>query len=118
MATRAFKVIGASAWVALSSMTGALAQTQAAPASGAAAPSQAFVASPPGATACLGCHGPEATALPSLARLSSADIEAALADYRDGKREPTLMNRIAKGFSPEESKAIADWLAAQAGSKP
>ncbi|MDB5510478.1 MAG: cytochrome [Hyphomicrobiales bacterium] len=113
MAGRASTVLGASV-LALVSLAGALAQTPAAPTSGAAA----FITSPPGATACLGCHGPEATALPSLARLSARDIETALAEFREDKREPTLMNRIAKGFTAEESKAIAEWLAAHAGKAP
>jgi sulfide dehydrogenase cytochrome subunit len=77
-----------------------------------------FVAAPPGATACLGCHGAGATALPSLARLSADEITTAMAAFRDGTREATLMNRIAKGFTPDESKAIADWLSAQQGKKP
>jgi cytochrome c553 len=34
-------------------------------------------------------------------------------DFRAGKREATIMNRIAKGFSDEETRAIAVWLAAQ-----
>jgi cytochrome c553 len=33
--------------------------------------------------------------------------------FRSGGREATLMNRIAKGFTPEESRAIAKWLATQ-----
>ncbi|MDB5650449.1 MAG: hypothetical protein JWL62_1969 [Hyphomicrobiales bacterium] len=80
--------------------------------------SQNFVAAPPGATACLGCHGAGATAFPPLSRLSSDEIATAMTGFRDGTREATLMNRIAKGFTPEESKAIADWLAAQQGKKP
>lgn len=68
---------------------------------------------PPGASACLGCHGAAPTTLPSLSGLSARDIETAMNDYRSGAREATLMNRIAKGFTPDESRAIAQWLAAK-----
>jgi cytochrome c553 len=70
-------------------------------------------AAPPGASACLGCHGATPTALPSLSDLSARDIETAMNDYRSGTREATLMNRIARGFTPDESRAIALWLAAK-----
>lgn len=113
MVGRAIPALAASV-LALVTLAGAFAQSPAAPQSGAAA----FVSSPPGATACLGCHGRESTALPSLSRLSAGEIEAALSDYREDKRAPTLMNRIAKGFTAEESKAIAAWLAAHPGQTP
>jgi sulfide dehydrogenase cytochrome subunit len=69
-------------------------------------------AAPPGASSCLGCHGAQPTSLPALSNLSASEIEAAMEQYRSGAREATLMNRIAKGFTPEESKAIAAWLSA------
>lgn len=62
---------------------------------------------PPGAISCSGCHGAEL----SLQSLSAEEIAAALAAYRDGSREATVMDRIARGFSEEESRAIADWIA-------
>ncbi len=68
---------------------------------------------PPGASSCLGCHGAQPTSLPALSNLSASDIENAMEQYRSGAREATLMNRIAKGFTPEESKAIAAWLSAK-----
>jgi cytochrome c553 len=34
-------------------------------------------------------------------------------DFRSGARQATVMDRIAKGFSDEETRAIAIWLAAQ-----
>jgi len=33
--------------------------------------------------------------------------------FRSGQRPSTVMGRIAKGFSDEEIRAIAGWLAAQ-----
>ena len=68
---------------------------------------------PPGASSCLGCHGAQPTSLPALSNLSASEIENAMEQFRSGAREATLMNRIAKGFTPEESKAIAVWLSAK-----
>jgi cytochrome subunit of sulfide dehydrogenase len=33
--------------------------------------------------------------------------------FRSGARPATVMDRIAKGFTDEEVKAIADWFGAQ-----
>ena len=65
---------------------------------------------PPGASSCLGCHGAQPAAMPPISTLTPAEIETAMEQFRSGAREATLMNRIAKGFTPEESKAIAAWL--------
>ena len=114
MVSHAIVLLAACALVASLAASGARAQNAAAPDKGAAA----FVSAPPGATACLGCHGQTPTALPSLSRLKADDITAAMQGFRDGTREATLMNRIAKGFTPEETRAIADWLAKQGGRTP
>ena len=70
---------------------------------------------PPGAAACSGCHstGAAATSIPRLFGRDAGDIEKAMAGFRDGSLPATVMNRIAKGFTDEESRAIAAWLAAQ-----
>ena len=73
---------------------------------------------PPGAASCLGCHAARPgveTPVPRLAGQSATAITTALAAYRSGERSGsgTIMNRIAKGFSPEESAAIAAWFAAR-----
>lgn len=71
---------------------------------------------PPGAASCSGCHSTGATADSSVSRLYGRDageITAAMAGFRDGSLPATVMNRIAKGFSDDESRAIAAWLAAQ-----
>jgi sulfide dehydrogenase cytochrome subunit len=70
---------------------------------------------PPGATSCSGCHSTGTTAS-SISRLygrDAGDIATAMAKFRDGSLPATVMNRIAKGFTDEESRAIATWLAAQ-----
>jgi cytochrome subunit of sulfide dehydrogenase len=71
---------------------------------------------PAGASACSGCHparGGVATSVPRLNGGNPAQILAAMQDFRSGKRPATVMDRIAKGFSDDEVKAIAAWYAAQ-----
>ncbi len=68
--------------------------------------------SPPGATACLGCHGPgrASTSVLPIHGQSPDDIVRAMQAFRSGQRAATVMDRIAKGFSDEETRAIAVWL--------
>ena len=71
---------------------------------------------PPGAASCSGCHSAGATAASPVSRLygrDAGDIMTAMAGFRDGSLPATVMNRIAKGFSDDELRAIAAWLAAQ-----
>ena len=52
----------------------------------------------------------------SVSRLYGRDageIMTAMTGFRDGSLPATVMNRIAKGFSDDELRAIAAWLAAQ-----
>jgi len=71
---------------------------------------------PPGAAACSGCHAAGAATANSVSRLSGRDageIMTAMTGFRDGSLPSTVMTRIAKGFSDDELRAIAAWLAAQ-----
>jgi cytochrome subunit of sulfide dehydrogenase len=71
---------------------------------------------PPGATSCSGCHPARASAqnkVPPLRGRDPAEIVAAMQAFRSGDRPSTVMGRIAKGFSDDETRAIAAWLAAQ-----
>ena len=71
---------------------------------------------PPGATSCSGCHPPTASAetkVPPIRGRNPAEIVAAMEAFRSGERPSTVMGRIAKGFSDDEIRAIAVWLAAQ-----
>jgi cytochrome subunit of sulfide dehydrogenase len=71
---------------------------------------------PPGAASCSGCHTSGAAAASPVTRLYGRDageIMTAMTGFRDGSLPATVMNRIAKGFSDDESRAIAAWLAAQ-----
>jgi len=54
---------------------------------------------PPGALSCSGCHPAART--------------AAMQAFKSGQVPSTVMDRIAKGFSDDEVKAIATWYGAQ-----
>ena len=74
--------------------------------------SAAWADGPAGAASCSGCHAPSTrveTPVPPLKGRSQADM----IDYKSGKRAGTIMDRIAKGFSDEEIRAIAAWYAGQ-----
>jgi cytochrome subunit of sulfide dehydrogenase len=80
------------------------------------APVLAASAPPPGAASCSGCHSAATTAGSPVSRLYGRDaneIMTAMTGFRDGSLPATVMNRIAKGFSDDEVRAIAAWLAAQ-----
>jgi cytochrome subunit of sulfide dehydrogenase len=71
---------------------------------------------PPGAASCSGCHAAGATSASTVSRLygrDAGDIMTAMTGFRDGSAPATVMTRIAKGFSDDELRAIAAWLAAQ-----
>jgi cytochrome c553 len=69
-------------------------------------------APPPGASSCSGCHGVAAPP-PVLHGRDPAEVVAALDAFRADAKPATVMNRIAKGFSHDETVAIASWVAAQ-----
>ena len=71
---------------------------------------------PPGAASCSGCHAANAkveTPVPPLKGRPAADITDAMIEFKSGKRAGTIMDRIAKGFSEEEIRAISAWYAGQ-----
>ena len=71
---------------------------------------------PPGAAACTGCHAASAkieTRVPRVAGRNPAEIVAAMEAFRSGQKPATVMDRIAKGFTDAEIRAIAEWLGAQ-----
>jgi sulfide dehydrogenase cytochrome subunit len=67
---------------------------------------------PPGASSCSGCHGAVGPPMVLTGR-DAAEIVADLDAFRSGTRPATVMDRIARGFSHDETVAIATWLAAQ-----
>jgi cytochrome c553 len=71
---------------------------------------------PPGATTCSGCHPAKRwvdTQVPRLNGRPVGDIIAAMQAFKSGSAASTVMGQIAKGFTSEEIKAIADWYASQ-----
>ncbi len=70
----------------------------------------AAAAPPPGASSCAGCHG--GGGMPALAGQPAEAITGAMLAYRAGQGSPTVMDRIARGFTEEEIRAIAAWVSA------
>ena len=71
---------------------------------------------PPGANSCSGCHAANAgvqTPVPPLKGRPAADIVSQMAAFKSGERKGTIMDRIAKGFAEEETRAIATWYEQQ-----
>ena len=71
---------------------------------------------PAGAASCSGCHPVNRwvdTPVPRLAGYKAEDMLAAMQAFKSGQRPSTVMDRIAKGYSDDEVRAIATWYAAQ-----
>jgi sulfide dehydrogenase cytochrome subunit len=67
---------------------------------------------PPGASSCSGCHG-RSGGMPPIAAKSADEIAATMLEYRSGQGSPTVMDRIAKGFTEREIRDIAAWIVQQ-----
>lgn len=67
---------------------------------------------PPGASSCLGCHSPTraGAAIPPLRGRDPAEVATLLRAFREGTVPATVMDRLARGFSEAESRAIAEWV--------
>jgi len=66
------------------------------------------------ANTCFSCHGTDghsAGAMPSINGKPAKFIELTLKAFRDGKKESTVMKRIAKGFNDAEIKSLAQYFA-------
>ena len=71
---------------------------------------------PAGAASCSGCHASNPrveTPVPPLAGRPAADIASQMIAFKAGQRPGTIMDRIAKGFSEDEIRAIAAWYESQ-----
>ena len=72
---------------------------------------------PPGATSCSGCHAPAgrvaAPSIPPINGLPAADLVRAMEAFRSGAQPATVMDRISRGFTDAETRAIAAWLETQ-----
>ncbi|NVK19274.1 MAG: cytochrome c4 [Methylocystaceae bacterium] len=69
------------------------------------------------AAPCAGCHGPNGSsygpATPTIAGITQDYFLSSMNDYISGERKSTVMGRIAKGYSAEEIKVMADYFAKQ-----
>ncbi|MEW5786531.1 MAG: c-type cytochrome [Pseudomonadota bacterium] len=66
------------------------------------------------AATCLICHGPNGRslgAIPSLAGQDKAYLVAAMKDFKSGKRESTVMQKYAVGYSDQEYEDLAELFA-------
>lgn len=64
---------------------------------------------------CFICHGPNGkstAAIPGLAGQDKAYLVGAMKDFRDGKRESTVMRKYALGYTDSEYEAMAEYFAA------
>ena len=63
---------------------------------------------------CFGCHGYDGDSkgtAPKLKGLPADYIAQSMTNFKNGDRPATIMNRIAKGYTDGEIKAMADYLA-------
>ncbi len=67
---------------------------------------------------CKACHGADGSKVPAGAKTaikgqSAADLEKKLAGYKDGSfggEKKAIMQRTASALSPEDMKALADYI--------
>jgi sulfide dehydrogenase cytochrome subunit len=65
------------------------------------------------AAACTSCHGLRGHsrgAIPSIGGLDKATLLAALRAFSADQGDPTVMNRIARGYTDAELEALADYF--------
>ncbi|WP_135079950.1 cytochrome c [Terasakiella sp. SH-1] len=69
------------------------------------------------AAPCAGCHGTKGSshgpATPTIAGITQDYFISSMESYISGERKSTVMGRIAKGYSAEEIKVMADYFANQ-----
>ncbi|MCW8918535.1 MAG: cytochrome c4 [Gammaproteobacteria bacterium] len=71
---------------------------------------------------CAGCHGThgnsQGPATPTIAGVSSEYFIDAMMGYKNGDRAATIMDRIAKGYTDEEIKLMAEFFSTQKMERP
>lgn len=69
------------------------------------------------AATCANCHGTDGravgTTMPALAGMKAETLLERLTDYRSGRLTGTVMPQIAKGYTEEQLRFIAAYLATQ-----
>ncbi len=72
------------------------------------------------AATCANCHGTNGQArgeMKAIAGYTADKIIAMLADYKSGNQPATIMHQISKGYTDEQIRLIANYLAAQPAKK-
>ncbi|MDM8567316.1 cytochrome c4 [Candidatus Halobeggiatoa sp. HSG11] len=71
---------------------------------------------------CISCHGTSAStgpATPSIGGImENDDFVTSMQDYRDDKVPSTIMGRIARGYSDDDFKAMAEYYGSQKFERP
>lgn len=65
--------------------------------------------------ACLACHGNASSGergIPPIRGRDADELRTALLAFRDGTRDSTIMQRLARGYDVDEIALIANWLEA------
>lgn len=65
---------------------------------------------------CANCHGTDGKstqAIPPLAGLAKPYLVGLLKEYKEGKREATIMHQLAKGYTDDEIDGIAQYFSQQ-----
>lgn len=82
--------------------------------------SNAVTAGPSGkmlAYTCAGCHGTDGSSVgpssPHIAGLNPEYFVETMKSYQEDGNNPTIMNRIAKGYTEEQLEGMAEFFAAQ-----
>jgi cytochrome c553 len=68
------------------------------------------------AATCANCHGTDGKARGAMVPLAGKpadEIVSKLHEFKDDKRQATIMHQIAKGFTDEQLKLVADYFARQ-----
>jgi len=68
------------------------------------------------AATCTGCHNTNGKAIGEgvpIAGMAAERMVTLMTQFRDGARPATVMHQIAKGYTPDQIRLIADYLAAQ-----
>ncbi len=66
------------------------------------------------AQSCFACHGADgrgAETMPPIAGWSEEQLVEAMLDYREGERDPTVMDRHATGYTEAEIREVAAYIA-------
>jgi cytochrome c553 len=68
------------------------------------------------AVACNACHGTDGRSeggMPAIAGYNASEMHRILVEFREGKLPATVMHQLAKGYSNDELRRIADYYSRQ-----